>query len=238
MNVLCVIPVRSGSKGVPGKNIKDLGGRPLVAWTIGQALAAKADIDVVVSTDSPEIAEIAERAGANVPFLRPLELAQDTAPTEPVVEHALNFRRAEGRTYDAVMLLQATSPLRQPDTIDRAIEQFETTGVDSLVGVVPIAPFIWRFGPDEGAPPAADYDVEHRKRRQDMTLTDLRFRENGSLYVTRPEIYDRLHNRIGGTIGLFVLSELEGVDIDTDIDFRLAELQMDDYSQSIGGWGA
>ena len=89
MTILCVIPVRGGSKGVPGKNIRPLGGRPLVAWTIESALNAQEDLQVLVSTDSEEIAEIARAHGAQVPFLRPAELAQDTTATEPVVEHAL-----------------------------------------------------------------------------------------------------------------------------------------------------
>lgn len=229
MTILCVIPVRGGSKGVPGKNIRPLGGRPLVAWTIKSALNAQEDLRVLVSTDSEEIAEVARAHGAQVPFLRPAELAQDTTATEPVVEHALAHVREHHGEPEAVMLLQATSPLRMPDTLDRAIRQFRETGVDSLVGVVPTPPFIWRHGASPEDAPTAAYDVAQRKRRQDMGRTDLRYRENGSLYLTRPDVYDRQHNRLGGAIGLFILHELEGVDIDTELDFRLAELQMDQY---------
>lgn len=228
-HILCVIPVRSGSKGVPGKNIKDLGGKPLVAWTIEQALAAKCGLDVLVSTDSEEIASVARSYGADVPFLRPAELSEDTTPTEPVVEHAIEFRRKQGIEADAVMLLQATSPLRRTGTLDAAVQQFEESGADSLIGVVPISPFIWELPTAEEAAPTAAYDVANRLRRQDMSPHDLRYRENGSLYITKTEIYDRLHNRIGGSITLFPLADIEGVDIDTDIDFRLAELQMADY---------
>lgn len=229
MSILCVIPVRGGSKGVPGKNIRDLGGKPLVAWTIESALAAQADLHVVVSTDSEQIAQVAREHGADVPFLRPADLALDTTATEPVVEHALAHHRQQHGEPEAVMLLQATSPLRMPDTLDRAVEQFFSTGVDSLVGVVPTPPFIWSHGASPEDQPSAAYDVAHRKRRQDMDRGDLRYRENGSLYLTRPDVYDRHHNRLGGAIGLFVLHELEGVDIDTELDFLLAELQMDQY---------
>lgn len=229
MSILCVIPVRGGSRGLPGKNIRLLGGHPLVAWTIQAALEAEADLHVVVSTDSEEIAEVARRYGADVPGLRPAELAHDETPTEPVVEHALAAERAAGVEPEGVMLLQATSPLRLPGTLDRAVAQFRETGVDSLVGVVPVSPFLWRHAADPADPPVCDFDVAHRKRRQDMDRTDLRFRENGSLYLTRPWVYDELHNRLGGRIGMFELDDLEGVDIDTELDFALAEQQMDQY---------
>ena len=109
------------------------------------------------------------------------------------------------------------------------MRQFRDTGVDSLVGVVPVSPFLWRHPEDPDGEPIPDFDVTARKRRQDMSRADLRFRENGSLYVTRPWVYDRLHNRLGGRIGLLELDDLEGVDIDTELDFALAEQQMDQY---------
>lgn len=219
MRILCVIPVRGGSKGVPRKNVRKVAGRPLVVWTIEQALAAEAKLDVLVSTDDPEIARVAEDAGADVPFMRPPELAQDETPTEPVIRHAIDYRTAQGQRPDAVMLLQATSPVRQPDTLDRAVTQFVESGVDSMVGVVPVAPFIWELSD----PPRAAYPVEARPRRQDMGPTDKRYRETGSLYVTRPEIYERHDNRLGGNIGLFIMAEEEGVDIDTLQDLELAD---------------
>ena len=141
----------------------------------------------------------------------------------------LAAERAAGVEPEGVMLLQATSPLRLPGTLDRAVRQFRDTGVDSLVGVVPVSPFLWRRPEDPDGEPIPDFDVTARKRRQDMSRADLRFRENGSLYVTRPWVYDRLHNRLGGRIGLLELDDLEGVDIDTELDFALAEQQMDQY---------
>ena len=229
MSILCVIPVRGGSRGLPGKNIRMLGGHPLLAWTVQAALEAEEDLHVVVSTDSEEIAEVARKYGADVPGLRPAELAQDETPTEPVVEHALAQERARGVEPEAVMLLQATSPLRLPGTLDRAVARLREPGVDSVVGVVPVSPFLWRHAEDPEAAPIADYAVDGRKRRQDMDRTDLRYRENGSLYVTRPWVYDELHNRLGGRIALLELDDLEGVDIDTELDFALAEQQMDQY---------
>lgn len=216
--VLCVIPARGGSKGVPRKNLLEVGGKPLIVWTIEQALAVP-DLDVLVSTDDAEIAEVARTAGARVPWLRPAALAQDTTPTEPVVRHAIDQVTAENGRPVAVMLLQATSPVRHDGTLARAVREFNDTGVDSLVGVVPQAPFIWQAT----EPPTAAYDVNARPRRQDLTSETLRYRETGSLYVTRTEIYEQFGNRIGGSIGLFVMDEDEGVDIDTQLDVALAE---------------
>ncbi|MBF0807035.1 acylneuraminate cytidylyltransferase family protein [Rothia nasimurium] len=228
MRVLCVIPVRGGSKGIPRKNLKPIAGKPLVAWTIEQALAAKAEldgehlVDVVVSTDDAELAGIARQHGAEVPFMRPAHLAEDTTATEPVIEHAIEFYTAEGKRPDAVMLLQATSPVRLPGTLARAIRQFAASASDSMVGVIPIGPFIWAAT----EPPIAQYEVMARPRRQELTRETFRYRENGSMYITKTELYETLHNRLGGNIELFMLDEVEGVDIDAPIDFSVAEHQL------------
>ncbi|MEO8851586.1 MAG: acylneuraminate cytidylyltransferase family protein [Allobranchiibius sp.] len=215
-----MIPVRGGSKGVPGKNLRQIEGRPLVVWTIEQALAVEG-LDVLVSTDDERIAEVARAAGASVPFLRPAALAQDATPTEPVVQHAIQYQVDHGRAPDSVMLLQATSPLRLPGTLDRAIAQFTASEADSLVGVVPFAPFFWWQGQD-GQSPRADYEVQARPRRQDLTSAELRYRETGSLYLTKSWVYQKHDNRLGGRIELFVMDEVEGIDIDTEHDLRLA----------------
>lgn len=226
--VLCVIPVRGGSKGIPRKNLLPIAGRPLLEWTVVQALQAQAalegfaELQVVVSTDDAELAGLARAAGAGVPFLRPAELAQDTTPTEPVIEHALAHARNQGREPDAVMLLQATSPVRLPGTVERAVREFAASEADAMVGVVPEPPFIWH----REEPVRAEYDPLHRKRRQEMTAEDLRYYENGSLYLTAPWVYDELHNRLGGRIELFVMDEREKVDIDTPLDFQVAEVQL------------
>lgn len=220
-STLCVIPARGGSKGVPRKNLRDLAGKPLIVWTIEQALAVP-ELDVLVTTDDEEIAAVARSAGAHVPWLRPADLAQDTTPTEPVVRHAIEQVTNESGRPDAVMLLQATSPLRREDTLARALREFRATDVDSLVGVVPQAPFLWQAT----EPPTAAYDVAARPRRQDLTRETLRYRETGSLYVTRTEIYEQFDNRLGGRIGLFVMDETEGIDIDTELDLDWASQLM------------
>jgi len=222
VRILCVVPARGGSKGVPRKNLRVVGGKPLIVWTLERALATRPAMDVVVSTDDEEIAAVSRAAGALVPFLRPADLARDTTPTEPVVRHAIAQARQADAPPDAVMLLQATSPVRLPGTLSRAVAQLEATGVDSLVGVVPQAPFIWTEGTADAGPTSA-YDVTARPRRQDLTPATLRYRETGSLYLTRTWVYDELDNRIGGRVGLFVMDELEGIDVDTELDLEVAD---------------
>lgn len=223
--LLCLIPARGGSRGVPRKNLIDVGGKPLIAWTIEHALAlagSTTGLDVVVSTDDAEIADVARSAGAEVPFLRPDELARDTTATEPVVLHAIDEMERLGRGPDAVMLLQATSPVRLPGTLARALTQFHEEGAESMVGVVPHPPFLWRLA----QPPVAEYDVAHRMRRQDMSPTDLRYRETGSLYLTRTSVYREQGNRLGGRIALFLMDEVEGIDVDTELDIAIAEKKL------------
>jgi N-acylneuraminate cytidylyltransferase len=176
-----------------------------------------------VSTDSEEIAEVAREHGAEMPFLRPAELATDAAPTEPTILHAIEWVRKEGWEPNLVVLLQATSPIRSADSIDRAIAQLVAEGADSLVGVVPSSPFLWHLGD----PPTAEYPILCRPRRQDMTNAMVPLREIGSLYVTPTAIDDDLVNRIGGKVSLFVMDESEGLDIDTEIDILLADRLLD-----------
>lgn len=136
--VLAVVPARAGSKGLPGKNIRELCGKPLIAWTIEKARKSKYLDTILVTTDSPEIAQIAKNYGADVPFLRPPELASDRAPTYDVVKHALTYyRKVERREFDYTVLLEPTSPLREDDDIDRMLEALDSRHgeFDSIVSV-------------------------------------------------------------------------------------------------------
>lgn len=215
-----VIPARGGSKGIPRKNLREVAGRPLIAWSIWHALEISGDVRVVVSTDDPEIAAVAEAAGAEVPFLRPVELAQDTSPTEPAVADTIDRMARSGYHPHGVMLLQATSPVRLPGTVARAAERFREGDVDALVGVVPQTPFLWHLED----PPRPEYDVARRPRRQDLTEGDFLYRETGSLYVTRTDLYSSPGNRIAGRVELFIMDDIEGIDIDSELDLRFADL--------------
>jgi CMP-N,N'-diacetyllegionaminic acid synthase len=125
--VIAIIPARAGSKGLPGKNLRDLCGKPLIAWSIAAGLNSKYIDEVVLSTDSYEIAKVGENFGANTPFIRPNELATDGTPTIEVVMHALDFYKAKfGRSFDYTVLLEPTSPIREETDIDHMLEKIET----------------------------------------------------------------------------------------------------------------
>lgn len=218
--VLAIIPARGGSKGIPGKNIKSIAGKPLIAWSIEQALSSQGVSRVVVSTDCPDIADIARHWGAEVPFLRPAELAVDTAATEPSLIHALAWlEEHEHYVPSEVLLLQATSPVRDRGQIDAALAKFYASQADSLLSVCPFWHFLWR-GRDK---PQAEYDFEHRPRRQDIPASDIRFKENGSLYISKRAGLLQHQNRLFGDIALFEMSDLESFEIDTLEDWLVVE---------------
>ena len=136
--VLGVIPARGGSKGIPRKNLAPVAGRPLLAFTVESALAARSLSRVVVSTEDAEIAEVARGLGAEVPFLRPEALAGDEVPAVPVLQHAVQALEAEGFRPDCIVCLQPTSPLRRAEHIDAAVELLLREKADSVVTVVPV----------------------------------------------------------------------------------------------------
>ena len=222
MEYLALIPARGGSKSVPRKNIRPLAGRPLIAWTIEAARAASRIGRVVVSTDDEEIAEVARRAGAEVPFRRPAELGLDTTATEPVLLHALDALTSAGYRPDAVVLLQPTSPVRRPGAIDGALHQFEAQGADSLVSVCETHHFFWR----RPQAPEALYDYHRRPRRQDIAAEERWYRENGSIYVTRAAGLRASGNRLTGKITMYPMTEEESWEIDSETDFRVVEALM------------
>ena len=136
--IIAIIPARGGSKGLPGKNIKALCGKPLITWTIQVALKSRFIDELVVSTDSPQIADIARAAGAAAPFLRPAKLATDETPTLDVVDHVLNYFSAnKTQAFDYVVLLEPTSPLREDDDIDNMLLKLHerTESFDAIVSV-------------------------------------------------------------------------------------------------------
>ncbi len=218
MTYLAFIPARAGSKGIPHKNLKLLAGKPLIAWSIEQALAARRVDRVIVSTDGAEIASMAKRYGAEVPFLRPAEISTDTADTEAAMLHALEELGKGGYRPDFVVLLQPTSPIRLPGRIDAAIAFLEKNGADSLVSTCEIHPFLWK-NPENAQP---SYDVQKRPRRQDVPAAERLYEENGSIYITRTDVLMRDKCRLGGKIAAFTMSGAESIDIDTVEDFALA----------------
>lgn len=217
--MVAIIPARGGSKGILDKNIWLLNGKPLIVWSIEQALARSQISRVVVSMDSPAIAEIALNAGAEVPALRPDYLATDAMATEPVLLHVLDQWCPEGQP-EAFVLLQPTSPLRLPGSIDAAISEYKLHEADSLVSVCESHAFFWK-NPDK---PQALYDYQNRPRRQDILPADRWYRETGSIYLTRTSMFRALNNRLGGKIAVYKMQEDESYEIDTEVDFLLLQI--------------
>jgi len=218
--VLGIIPARGGSKGVRRKNIRDMAGKPLIVWTIEAAQRAQHLDRVVVSTEDEEIAQVSAAAGAQV-IQRPMELAQDTTPTEPVLFHAVEYlQEHEGYKPDAVCLLQCTSPLRGSETIDKCIETLFTTRCDVVMTVAPVQHWYLMGRMDEEGRFQPEYDYHNRPFSQDMPE---KYRENGACFVTRLEALYKYQNRLGGDVRIVPLDPVRSNDIDTEEDFRLAE---------------
>ena len=223
--ILTVIPARGGSKGVPRKNIVIVNGRPLIEYTISAAMKVDGLTDVVVSTDDSEIAEISKALGAYVPFLRPAELASDMSQSAPVVAHALNaIEKIKGYHYDAIMLLQPTSPLRRSDHIEKALKLFFSQECDSVVSVVSVGgthPLRMKRLVEGELVNYIDQDFWDMRPRQ--LLPDAYIR-NGSIYLIKRDIFIETEQLIGKKCLGLVMSEEESVNIDSPLDLRLAEL--------------
>lgn len=217
--VLALIPARGGSKGIPHKNIIDLCGRPLIEYSISAARSSKYIDRVIVSTDDAEIAKVSEESGADVPFLRPAELAGDNSRTVDAVLHAINQLKAQGEEYQILILLQPTQPLRTSEDIDKAIEKFVEVNYQALVSVSPVDdnPLLIRNIENDKLIPLIN--ASSTCRRQDMPAY---YRVNGCIYIN---LIDELSestsfndNRIP-----FVMSREHSVDIDEMKDLHIAE---------------
>jgi CMP-N,N'-diacetyllegionaminic acid synthase len=210
---IAIIPARGGSKGIPGKNVRVVGGKPLIAHSI---VAARSAVDVVyVSTDDEAIAQIAKRYGAHV-IERPAELASDTASSESALLHTLDVLRAREIEPRTVVFLQATSPLRRPDDIAAALRTFREQNADSLFSATTASGFMWRCGPE--GPRPLNYDPTSRPRRQDAPLDVV---ENGSIYIFKPAILRELGSRLGGKIAVHMMRAEDSFQIDDPFELEL-----------------
>lgn len=219
MEIFCIIPARGGSKGVPHKNIHPFLGRALITHSIEYAQQATRVTGVFVSTDDAEIAAISKAVGAQV-IDRPQAIAGDAATTESAIAHAVEWWQEKGQVPDIVVLLQATSPLRPSGSLDQALEHFIQCEFDSLLSISPTHRFFWRI---DGNTALAEYDFENRPRRQDMTEEDIRYVENGSVYIFTRLHFETSGNRLGGKIGYTIFPEAYSPEIDSKGDFLLLE---------------
>ena len=201
MKILGLITARSGSKGIPGKNSKLLGNKPLISYSITTALKTDLLAKVMVSTDSEEIADIARKYGAEVPYLRPSELAQDTTPTLHVVQNVLDFFETKGQKFDAVCLLQPTSPFRPPGFVNECIQNFIISDADSFISVLKVPHEFnphWTFKPNsENFLKIATGETNIIPRRQELPAAYFR---DGSVYITKTDFIEIQNKLVGGKI--------------------------------------
>lgn len=222
MKILGLVTARGGSKRLPGKNIRVLGGRPLIAWTLNAAKESGVLESILVSTDDQDIAKVAMEWRGDVPWLRPAELATDTANSIDVVLHALDWFESVHSLLDGVMLLQPTSPFRTAETIRQAVELFTANGQRPVVGVSPVC-----------VHPAWCFQVEHNSMTPMLGWDAINYRSqdlppayalNGAIYVATPAFL-RQHRTFftAETCPMVINKSVEALDIDTEWDWLLAE---------------
>ncbi len=221
---LGVIVARGGSKGIPGKNIKPLAGKPLIVYTIEAAAKSQYLSRCIVSTDSEAIAVVAKAAGCDVPFMRPVELALDTTPAIPVIQHAVGWlKEHEGAEFDAVMILQPTSPLRTAGDIDACITKMVDTDADSVMSMVELSDFSpkkLKKIEDDRIVPLLEEEGRQSAPRQAAAAV---YKRNCAIYLTRVPFI--IAGDLFGAISRpYIMPAERSIDINTPYDFALVEL--------------
>lgn len=220
MNI-AIIPARGGSKRLPGKNIKDLAGKPMIAWTIEAALGSGVFDHVFVSTDCEEIAKVAKKFGAEVPFLRPIELASDTATTNDVVTHLVNwFENNNNIVVTTVAILQPTSPLRSAQHIREAMQLMKHKQVKAVISVCKLEypiQFCNKLGVDGSM--NGFIETNNMRRTQDL---EAYYRLNGALYLFGRSYVSQLNEIYSEGTYSYLMDIKSSVDIDTEEDFNNA----------------
>lgn len=229
--VLAYIPARSGSKGIKDKNIMEICGKPLIAYTIEAAKRSRYIDRLIVSTDSLRYAEVAKRWGAEVPFLRPAELATDTAPEMLTTLHLMDWAEQEWlkdnqEPFDIIFRLQCTSPLRSTEDIDQAIEELIAKDADSIMGVseAPVSPLWMNTLPVDKS--MKDFIPKHiqKKNRQELPKY---FQLNGTIFVARWDFIKKYQQWDGDKTYAFIIPRERAVDIDDEIDLALAKVLLE-----------
>lgn len=222
MRVLVVIPARGGSKGIPHKNIKPLNGKPLICYSIDVARQFTTDDNICVTTDDDEIIKVVEDYGLKVPFKRPDYLATDTCGSNEVIQHAYQFYVQKGVHYDAILLLQPTSPFRKVEFLKEAVALYDDS-IDMVTSVKPAAcnPYYDGF---EEHPDGLLYISKGEgsiARRQNAPNV---WQQNGSVYVINP--ISLMKKGLGGftKIRKYAMDEIHSIDIDNPFDWKVAEL--------------
>lgn len=224
--MLAVIPARGGSKGVPKKNIKELAGKPLIAYTIEAAIKSDIFERVIVSTDSQEIADVANAYGAEVPFLRPREISGDMISSDDVILHALSYFQQHDIVFNEVCKLQATSPLRNSGHLKEAYELFSERKADFLVSVCECehSP-LWSgvIGDDLRLDDFISDKVKRSCRQELQTY----YRLNGAIYMGKTCQFMENKSFLGKNSIAYIMKQRESIDIDSQLDFKIAESIME-----------
>lgn len=225
MTVLALIPARGGSKGVPGKNLRKVGGRSLIERAASAVRDSGVVDQVLVSTDSEEIAEHARKAGAEVPFLRPAELASDAASMVPVIRHAITaFEGFAGVKVDTLVFTEPTVPFRTADHVEKAMERFRRSDCRSVITVCPLErkpENIFVKGADGHLARYIREPSEHFTNRQDMAVL---CRLSSGVYVVGRDTFMDADSLVVDPVGFVETTALESINIDEEIDFLLAEV--------------
>jgi len=229
MKPLVVIPARGGSKGIPKKNIKLLNGKPLITYAINAALEVFSKDDICVSTDSDEIAHEAEKAGLKIQFKRPKELATDTAGTQEVLLHAIDFYEKKGNMYDTLVLLQPTSPFRTSKHLKEALALY-SSNLDMVVSVKEAKgnPYYNLFEEEKGL--LKKSKKGQYVRRQDVPKV---YEYNGAIYVIRIESLKSNTISSFGNVKKYVMDEISSMDLDNHLDWKICELLIKEESVKI-----
>jgi CMP-N,N'-diacetyllegionaminic acid synthase len=227
MRILGIIPARGGSKGVPGKNIKLLNGKPLLQYTAEIALESKCLTDLILSSDDDQIITVAKSLGIQAPFIRPSALAEDQIPTIDVIIHTLQWYESKAIFFDAVCLLQVTSPFRTVEFLNKAIEKFIASGCDSLVSVQKVPHEYnphWTFEVNpEGNLKIATGEDQIISRRQELPIA---YHRDGSIYIMKTEVLLHQYSLYGKSTAFIESPPEFYVNIDTLADWKKAELMI------------
>jgi len=223
MNIVAIILARGGSKGIPKKNIINFCGKPLVSWSIKQAKNTKNISSIWVSSDNKEILNIAKKEKVEV-IKRPKTISTDKSSSESGWIHAIKEIEKKQK-IDLVIALQATSPLREPKDLDKAIKKFKRRNLDSMFSCSKLNDFfLWEKRDDKYS--SLNYNYKNRKRRQEIKEQYL---ENGSFYLFKPEIIKKSNNRLGGKIDVIELEFWKSFEIDSYESLRFCEILMKKY---------
>lgn len=222
MRNLCIIPARGGSKRIPRKNIKPFMGKPIIAYSIEAALKSGLFDEVMVSTDDEEIAVVARQYGASVPFMRSAEAANDYATTFDVMEEVLSVYRREGKRFDVVCCVYATAPFVTAMKLQEACRLLAKGGYDSVYTVVPFSYPVQRGLKIEGGKMRLMYPEHLNTRSQDLESV---YHDAGQFYFSKVKALEASKSFLGNNTGGFVCSELEVQDLDTETDWKLAEIK-------------